>query len=86
MTTAATIWLVAAIGMAVGAEAYFLAIFTTVISTGILVLLLPLSNYLEERGRRRKGTEQDDDDDDDVLQRKVLSNDRVKLQDRSKDV
>ncbi|PLS83386.1 MAG: hypothetical protein CYG59_01165, partial [Chloroflexi bacterium] len=39
ITTAATIWLVAAIGMGVGAGLYFLAIFTTVFSTAILVVL-----------------------------------------------
>jgi putative Mg2+ transporter-C (MgtC) family protein len=50
LTTAATIWLVAAIGMAVGAEVYFLAIFTTVLSTVLLVLLAPISKRLERRG------------------------------------
>ena len=47
LTTAATIWLVAAIGMAAGTGAYFLAIFTTVLSTVVLVLLRPVSRRLE---------------------------------------
>jgi putative Mg2+ transporter-C (MgtC) family protein len=39
LLTAATLWLVAALGMAVGAGQYFLAVFTALFST--LVLLLP---------------------------------------------
>lgn len=53
LTTAATIWLVAAVGMAVGAGAYFLAIFTTVLSTALLAVLRPVSNRLEREARRR---------------------------------
>jgi putative Mg2+ transporter-C (MgtC) family protein len=49
LTTAATIWLVAAIGMAVGVGAYFLAVFTTVISTILVILLAPVSHRLEQR-------------------------------------
>ena len=47
LTTAASIWLVAALGMAVGTGLYFLAIFTTLLSIGLLVLLRPLSRRLE---------------------------------------
>lgn len=69
MTTAATIWLVAAIGMAVGVGAYFLAIFTTLLTTAVLQLLLPVSKLVEEEGRlhKRRAHEDnvDDDDDDD---------------------
>jgi putative Mg2+ transporter-C (MgtC) family protein len=50
LTTAATIWLVAAIGMAAGTGAYFLAIFTTVLSTVVLVALRPVSRRLEALG------------------------------------
>jgi putative Mg2+ transporter-C (MgtC) family protein len=53
LTTAAAIWLVAAIGMAVGAGVYFLAIFTTLLSTILLVLLAPISERLEQRGQER---------------------------------
>lgn len=45
LTTAASIWLVAAIGMAVGAGVYFLAIFTALFATGVLVLLRPISHH-----------------------------------------
>jgi putative Mg2+ transporter-C (MgtC) family protein len=43
MTTAATIWLVAAIGMTVGVRAYGLAIFTSVLTFVVLSLLRPIS-------------------------------------------
>jgi putative Mg2+ transporter-C (MgtC) family protein len=84
MTTAATIWLVAAIGMAVGANLYFLSIFTTLLTTLVLILLLPLSERLEERGRRRK-MEDPEPMEDPVLQRDVVAHDRVKLRERSVD-
>jgi putative Mg2+ transporter-C (MgtC) family protein len=65
MTTAATIWLVAAIGMAVGTGAYFLAVFTTVLTAVVLQLLRPVSKLVGEEGRLHKRRAQDDDDDDD---------------------
>lgn len=46
MTTAATIWLVAAIGMTVGVEAYGLAIFTSVLTFVVLRLLRPVSKVI----------------------------------------
>lgn len=49
LTTAASIWLVAALGMAVGTGLFFLAIFTTLLSIGLLVLLRPLSRRLEQQ-------------------------------------
>lgn len=86
MTTAATIWLVAAIGMAVGTQTYFLAIFTTLLSTVVLVVLHPLSSWLEQRARQRKGRhDSEPNPNDPVLQRKVVANDRVKLRDPSQD-
>ena len=54
LTTAATIWLVAAIGMAVGANMYFIAIFTTFLTTAVLVLLRPISARLPGGARRRR--------------------------------
>ena len=45
LTTAAGLWVVAAIGIAVGAKLYFLAIFTTLLAVGILAGL----GKLEER-------------------------------------
>ncbi len=84
MTTAATIWLVAAIGMAVGTNAYFLATFTTLITAGILILLHPLSSRLEERARQRKPHLRDKGDP--ALQRRVTAYDRVKLQEPPDDL
>ena len=54
MTTAATIWLVAAIGMAVGTGSYFLAIFTTLLTAAVLQLLRPVSKMVEEEGKEHK--------------------------------
>ena len=53
LTTAASIWLVAAIGMAVGTGFYFVAIFTTILSTFLLVMLAPVSRQLERQARAR---------------------------------
>jgi putative Mg2+ transporter-C (MgtC) family protein len=49
LTTAATIWLVAAIGMAVGVSAYFLAVFTTLLTTIVLRLFLNVSQRAAAR-------------------------------------
>jgi putative Mg2+ transporter-C (MgtC) family protein len=43
MTTAATIWLVAAIGMTVGVEAYALAVFCSILTFIVLRFLQPVS-------------------------------------------
>lgn len=47
LTTAATVWLVAAIGMAVGAGVYFLAVFTAIWAGGVLYFLRPVSRQLK---------------------------------------
>lgn len=55
LTTAATIWLVAAIGMAVGIGFYGGAIFVTIFAVVALTLLAPVSGYLSseaEEGRK----------------------------------
>ena len=49
LTTAATIWMVAAVGMAVATDLFMLGIITTLMTTGILVLLGPLSTRLAAR-------------------------------------
>lgn len=46
MTTAATIWMVAAIGMAVGVEAYGLSVFATIITVVVLRFLRPVSKTI----------------------------------------
>ncbi len=53
LTTAATIWLVAAVGMAAGTELYMLGFITTLITTAVLVFLGPLSTWLEIKGMAR---------------------------------
>jgi putative Mg2+ transporter-C (MgtC) family protein len=49
LTTAATIWLVASIGMACGARFYYLAITTTVLAILVLVGLGQVDKYLISR-------------------------------------
>lgn len=63
MTTAATIWLVAAIGMAVGTGSYFLAVFTTLLTAAVLQLLRPVSKMVEQEGKVHKKQVEDDYDD-----------------------
>jgi putative Mg2+ transporter-C (MgtC) family protein len=63
LTTAATIWLVAALGMAVGAGVYVLAVFTTLLTTVLLVVLRPVSSRLERRARRQWTEQQDSTED-----------------------
>jgi putative Mg2+ transporter-C (MgtC) family protein len=49
MTTAATIWMNAAIGMAAGAGEYQLATVATVLTLVVLVVLPPIESYFERR-------------------------------------
>ncbi len=49
LTTAATLWVVAAIGIAVGAQAYIAAIGSTVLVIGTLFALVKLEGTLERR-------------------------------------
>jgi putative Mg2+ transporter-C (MgtC) family protein len=58
LTTAASIWLVAAIGMAVGTGTYFLAAFATILSMVSLMLLAPVSHRLEQRAEVRRMKDQ----------------------------
>lgn len=55
LTTAAEIWLMAAIGMAVGAGAYVMAVFTTVLIAGLLFSLRPVSAWLASKGPAEPG-------------------------------
>lgn len=50
MTTAATIWVNAAIGMTAGAGEYAMAAAATAITLAVLVLLPPIERYFERRG------------------------------------
>jgi putative Mg2+ transporter-C (MgtC) family protein len=49
MTTAATIWVNAAIGVAAGAGHYALAAFTAALTLVVLVVLPPIETYFERR-------------------------------------
>jgi putative Mg2+ transporter-C (MgtC) family protein len=49
MTTAATIWVNAAVGMAAGAGEYAMAAIATVITLVVLLVLPPLEAYFERR-------------------------------------
>jgi putative Mg2+ transporter-C (MgtC) family protein len=49
MTTAATIWVNAAIGMAAGAGEYAMSSIATLITLVVLALLAPLEGYFERR-------------------------------------
>jgi putative Mg2+ transporter-C (MgtC) family protein len=49
MTTAATIWVNAAIGIAAGSGTYALAIFATTLTLLVLVVLPPIETYFERR-------------------------------------
>jgi putative Mg2+ transporter-C (MgtC) family protein len=54
LTTAATIWLVASIGMACGAEKYYLAIITTVLAILVLRGLAQVDKRLEAGARNNR--------------------------------
>jgi putative Mg2+ transporter-C (MgtC) family protein len=47
LTTAATIWLVASIGMACGARLYYLALITTVLALAVLIGLGHIDKYFD---------------------------------------
>ena len=49
MTTAATIWVNAAIGMAAGAGHFMLATITAALTLAVLALLPPIEIYFERR-------------------------------------
>jgi uncharacterized membrane protein YhiD involved in acid resistance len=52
LTSAATIWLVAAVGMALGAHAYVEAVGTTVLTLVVLAGLVPIERAVETRTHR----------------------------------
>jgi putative Mg2+ transporter-C (MgtC) family protein len=49
MTTAATIWVNAAVGMAAGAGYFAIATAATAVTLGVLLLLPPIEGYFERR-------------------------------------
>jgi putative Mg2+ transporter-C (MgtC) family protein len=74
LTTAASIWLVAAIGMAAGTGSYFLAVLSTVVALVVLVGLRPLSALLSPDGNKpkREGAPPDDDDGEPAVTQRRL--------------
>lgn len=55
LTTAATIWVNAAVGVAVGGGEYHLAIIATAVTVAVLLVLHPIEKYLDYRhGLRAK--------------------------------
>ena len=54
LTTAATIWLVASIGMACGAGFYLLAVISTIVAIAVLIGLGKLAKSLERRGEKHE--------------------------------
>ncbi len=63
LTTAATIWLVASVGMACGARMYLLAFISTLIAIIVLIGLVRLENvislYRQKKDHETPGSEQD---------------------------
>jgi putative Mg2+ transporter-C (MgtC) family protein len=53
LTTAATIWLVASIGMACGAKFYYLAVITTILALVVLIGLGHVDKYFDRRDERQ---------------------------------
>ncbi len=49
LTTAATIWLVAGIGMACGADMYFAAVITTVVAVFVLAVMAKFEKIIKNR-------------------------------------
>lgn len=47
LTTAAALWVAAAIGVGVGSGFYIIAVFTTLITIGILVAIRPIERVLD---------------------------------------
>jgi putative Mg2+ transporter-C (MgtC) family protein len=53
LTTAATIWLVASVGMACGARLYYLALITTVLALGVLIGLGHVDKYFDRHDEKQ---------------------------------
>lgn len=62
LTTAATIWLVTAIGIACGTEKYQIAILSTIVTLVILIGLNPLDQKIDKRAEQKNHIEHSKDD------------------------
>lgn len=63
LTTAATIWVNAAIGVAVGGGEYHVAIITTVVTLIVLVLLNPVEKWIDRHTPARRQNDRPTGDD-----------------------
>jgi len=54
LTTAASIWLVASIGLACGAKLYYLALVGTVLTLGVLLGLSPITRVIYQKREKHK--------------------------------
>jgi putative Mg2+ transporter-C (MgtC) family protein len=63
LTTAAMIWVNAAIGVAAGGGEYHVAIITTAVTLFVLILLNPLERWIDRRSRERHPDRPANDDD-----------------------
>lgn len=59
LTTAATVWVNAAVGVAVGGGEYHLAVLATAVTLAALLVLSPLERIIERFAARRKGDGED---------------------------
>ena len=66
MTTAATVWVNAAIGMAVGAGEFEIATAATVVTLVVLAVLPPIEGYFERRAGFANSHDRDRDRQRDV--------------------
>jgi len=71
LTTAATIWMVAAVGMAAATDLYLLGVATTILTTVVLVLLGPLSTWMAAKSDIRQHRHQ-------VLYQRIVEKGKVK--------
>ena len=62
LTTAAMIWVNAAIGVACGGGEFRLAIIATGVTLVVLLVMTPLEKALDRHLKNRKGREEDDED------------------------
>jgi len=62
LTTAAGLWVSAAIGMAVGYKLYFIALFTTFLAIAVLILLWFVEHRFIKKLVKIPREEQDDDE------------------------
>lgn len=65
LTTAAMIWVNAAIGVAVGGGEYRLAVIATGVTLLVLILMTPLEKFIDRRLKRRSPDGDEDDPTDD---------------------